>query len=84
MKKKLKFYSKIVCVPVILIIIVLAYWIYSSVFSNPFPKLISNVNEICAIELILLISFTIYQIVDYSELYNEEEISKREQGGEDK
>lgn len=75
MKNKLKFYSKIVCVPVILIIIVLGYWIYSFIFSN----LIPNVNEICAIELVILIAFTIYQIVDYSKVYD-----KKEEGAEKK
>lgn len=73
MKNKIKFYGKVIFVPIILIIVVLSYWIYSIIFSNPFPKLIPNVHEICAIELIILIAFTIYQIVDYSKVFNEKE-----------
>lgn len=66
MKKDFKFYCKIIGVPTILAVIILVYWIYASIFQNPFSKLIPNVNTICITELTILVWFIIYQIRDYS------------------
>lgn len=69
--KKLKFYFKVIRVPIFFIILTLVYWIYCMFFPNPIPQFIPNVNEVCLLQLFILVSFTIYEINDYSKVYDE-------------
>jgi len=40
-------------------------------FPNPISQFIPNINEVCLVHLFILVSFTIYEICDYSKVYDE-------------
>lgn len=64
MKKNLKLYGKVILVPWILILLLLGMLLYSIFVSNPFPRLVSNLNGICIILIIIDALFIVYEIAD--------------------